>query len=433
MHQADTAIGGSLRGCLTPCVDLKSNVEGQYHDFDTLKRRLELEKELEDEDRCPPHVPLLPIGSIVAAIVAFPIAVCMWVWLDVVFIGQIASSLWRLNHRKYMGQVREAYAEHIAHGTPLAWIRCVCTKSTALYVVVNLAVALVWFVLMVIYPIVGVAHAVFEVARRTYDESDMWEESLEGGLQSLVAVKSDKERCAEALAKMCIMRPVWGGGDVHVCRIVLYFGDALLLTGVVEGLRRVVAVYDLHTKLLELVDGLLDTVNDADEVQSHIPRVDIRMPVIELPKLPMLDLPAISLPKIELELPLGPVLRQLPSAAIKVISEVCAAATRATLVHPPCTAQRPACYPPRVLPTTRLNTVYCSTASVLPTTRATHHALERRACSVSRESSTRKASVRLRSSREASGQALRLPRAPPQAGAPGRARRRRLWCRASRW
>ena len=119
---------------------------------------------------------------------------------------------------------------------------------------------------------------------------------------------------------------------MHACRIALYVGDALLLTGIVEGLKRLPVVYDLHTKLLSLVDGLLDTVNDADEVQAAIPRLNIQMPIIDLPKLPLIDVPSVALPNIEIDLPLMPVLKKLPQAAVKV--------TIARRLGPPMTLSR---------------------------------------------------------------------------------------------
>eukprot|EP00966_Prymnesium_polylepis_P293481 6778395-Prymnesium_polylepis.1 len=205
------------RGCFTVCLTFGEDLTAQYHEFDALQQRLERDRQLEQEDHCPPKVPC-PLGSILVCIVALPATVVLFVWLDIFYINQVVASLFRLNHRQYLLVANGKFVKR----RRTRWEACdrmrsLCIGYVLVYFALNLAFALVWVVLIALYPLVGVAHAIYEVARRTYDESDMWEESLEVGLMDYLGVAdSEKEQCAETCATWCVF------GECRVCRGVLY-------------------------------------------------------------------------------------------------------------------------------------------------------------------------------------------------------------------
>ena len=122
-----------------------------------------------------------------------------------------------------------------------------------------------------------------------------------------------------------------------MCRGVLYVGDFFLLTGCIEGLRRIPRIYRLHEALLGLLDGLLDRVNDGHQASAAIAKIEfpalpafkVELPTIALPHMPQFTLPKIELPTIELpkiDLPIVGILKntakEAPKAAAQVISEL---------------------------------------------------------------------------------------------------------------
>ena len=91
---------------------------------------------------------------------------------------------------------------------------------------------------------------------------------------------------AEAIAERCVL------GSCNVGRGLLYLGDFFLLTGVVEGLKRLPSIYRLHRKLLKLLKKLLDGVNALERAQVLGVDIDV------IPMKVLLKRAAKSMPKV---------------------------------------------------------------------------------------------------------------------------------------
>ncbi|KAL1530081.1 hypothetical protein AB1Y20_001003 [Prymnesium parvum] len=190
----------------------------------------------------------IPLGSCLVAIAAVPIALVIFAYNGILYISQICSSIILLNHRKYYEYTARLRAECNVAGMLCHWF-------TKYYIISSILVILiVWPILIVLYPIVGLLHATFEMAKITYEESNMVEQSgtdegfVHGTLDRMGLTDSETERLAERCAKQpCGMAIMW-------------IGDVLLISGMAKGMRRIKKVLWMHRTVLKFADSTLDFI-----------------------------------------------------------------------------------------------------------------------------------------------------------------------------
>lgn len=191
----------------------------------------------------------IPIGSVAAAFVSVAISFFMFLLVDLQFIPRVVWGIARVNQSKFKYYSKNTRGDCKCCNWYLGW-----------YLLFNLGLILITVLLLVLYPVIGIMHATYMVARRVFRESNMYAQAATGGLLDRAGITdSEKERLAERI----------GGNPVGL--VVLWIGDFLLLTGIVEGLKRWGSVYSLHRRILGVLCSALKVVDWAEDTFHIIP------------------------------------------------------------------------------------------------------------------------------------------------------------------
>lgn len=223
----------------------------------------------------------VPLGSTLVALIVFPFAFLAFLPYSIVGVSKVFISLMRLIHRKYYEYSQQKYNRTADEGCAAPWLVAPFNWYFKYWLVTELLLLLLWPLVLLLHPIAGTLHSMFEAAKQTYRESNTVEEGVppEGLFHGAYDAFKDtigdavygedcKERCSEAL------------GAYKLGAALLWVGDYLLLTGMADGLWKVQGVLKVHRKIFGVVTRLLDWANWAES--ASVLGVDVDVMPFEL-------------------------------------------------------------------------------------------------------------------------------------------------------
>ena len=130
----------------------------------------------------------IPLGSSLVAILMFPLAILVFLPFSVKLISEVMIGLIKLIHRKYSEYKEGAYNDAVESGSCAPWLVAPFNWYFKYWLAIEFILILVWPLLLIVHPIAGALHAMFEAGKQTYNESDLVDEALppEGLLSSTI-------------------------------------------------------------------------------------------------------------------------------------------------------------------------------------------------------------------------------------------------------
>jgi len=116
-----------------------------------------------------------------------------------------------------------------------------CHWYTSWYLLFSIVLFIALPILIVVLSLLGAIHATYAVGKRAFIESDMFDEAKAGGVLDRIGyMDAPKEQLAESMA-------TWPCG---IGLFIMWVGDWLTFTGIIEGYRRIEAVRYVHGSAL---------------------------------------------------------------------------------------------------------------------------------------------------------------------------------------
>jgi len=196
----------------------------------------------------------IPIGTFLVGIISVPVTLVYFPATTFRSVPQIVWGIQRLNHSKY-----KFYMKDCKKCTSLKFLHW---YSPWYLLLTPLLLLIILPLLLVLVLLLGVLHATYAAAKRTYTESDMFDEAKSGSYLDRVGLfEASKEKMAEAMAK-------WPCG---LGLAAMFLGDWFTLTGMVEGFKRIEEVRYLHDTCLGVSSTLINVTVWAEDTFHVLP------------------------------------------------------------------------------------------------------------------------------------------------------------------
>ena len=120
----------------------------------------------------------IPLGSTLVAILMFPLAILVFLPYSLKLITEVMFGLIHLVHRKYSEYTEGKYNDAVSEGSCVPWLVAPFNWYFKYWLAIEFILILLWPLLLIVHPIAGALHAMFEASKQTYNESDLVDEAL---------------------------------------------------------------------------------------------------------------------------------------------------------------------------------------------------------------------------------------------------------------